>query len=139
MPTGRAIHVLYVDDYAPMSEIVTESLEQEGFRVTACLDGLAALAVMSDTGQAIDIAVIDYNLPGMQGDELARRIRALAALPVVIVSGYVNARLQDLASASGALRVIDKATLYDGLAGLLRELIQQGTGQPAPPCNPTKP
>lgn len=126
MEPAAELHVLYVDDYAPMCEIVTESLEEEGFRVTACRDGRAALATIAAPGQAFDIAVVDYNMPGMQGDELTRRMLELAQLPVVIVSGNVDARVRELATAAGARAVIDKSALYSGLAGLLRRLLQQG-------------
>ncbi len=94
--------------------------------VTACHDGHAALAAIASGGQAFDIAVVDYNMPGMQGDELVRRMLQLAPMPVVLVSGNVNPQLRELATASGARAVMDKSVLYGGLASLLRALVQEG-------------
>jgi signal transduction histidine kinase/CheY-like chemotaxis protein len=72
---GTRRRVLVVDDNADAAESVANLLRLEGHRVEAAHDAGAALRV-AETLQP-DIAFIDLNMPGMDGYELARRLRAL--------------------------------------------------------------
>ena len=69
--------VLCVDDNRDVTDSAVELLRLSGFDALACYDGLHALA------EAIafipDICLIDLNMPGMDGDELAGRLRDQAA------------------------------------------------------------
>jgi CheY-like chemotaxis protein len=115
-----ARHVLYVDDYEPMCEIASEALERAGFAVTTCSDADAALAAAAKQPR-VDIAVVDLDLPGMRGDELARRLAS--DIPVVLVSGEVDAALRAQAEAAGAGALLYKGRLYDELPHLVRALL----------------
>ena len=81
--------VLLVEDEASTSRLVRVMLEREGFRVEVAGGGEAALAALSGTGAAIDLLLTDIVMPGMDGAELARRVRALRPeLPILLTSGY---------------------------------------------------
>lgn len=67
------VTVVVVDDEPPLVELVTRYLEREGYRVHAAHDGLAALEVIARTDP--DVVVLDLMLPGIDGLEVARRIR----------------------------------------------------------------
>ncbi len=77
-------HVLVVDDEARIREVVQYALEREGFRVTCVDDGLAAI----EAGQRgdVDLVVLDIGLPGVDGLEVCRRLRAIRAVPVLFLS-----------------------------------------------------
>ncbi|MFY0563215.1 CHASE domain-containing protein [Archangium lansingense] len=90
--SGDGRRVLVVDDNVDAAELLGDVLEMDGHQVTVVHDGLAALERMS----AIDPEVIflDIGLPGMDGYEVARRIRARpggAAPKLVAVTGYGQA------------------------------------------------
>lgn len=68
------IRVLVVDDEPQLAELIARHLRREGYQVTAVGDGIAALLAGRDT--EFQLAVVDVNLPGMNGFELATRLRA---------------------------------------------------------------
>jgi DNA-binding response OmpR family regulator len=76
--------VLVVDDDPNVAEVVTRYLEREGFGVEVARDGHAAL----DRALAVppDLVVLDLMLPGIDGLEVCRRLRALAPVPVVMLT-----------------------------------------------------
>ena len=86
------LKALVVDDIQVNLEIMRRYLESFGIAVTTAPDGFSAMAMLEraeHNGQAFDLAVIDYMMPEMAGDELARRIRAhplLARMKLMIAS-----------------------------------------------------
>ncbi|MFK7992366.1 MAG: response regulator [Sandaracinaceae bacterium] len=77
-------HILVVDDEARIREVVQYALEREGFRVTPVDDGAEALRA-AEAGD-FDLLVLDVMLPGMDGLELCRRIRASSKVPILFLS-----------------------------------------------------
>jgi len=78
-------HILVVDDEARIREVVQYALEREGFRVSAVDDGAKALDAL-ERGGDFDLAVLDVMLPGMDGLELCRRVRATSKVPILFLS-----------------------------------------------------
>jgi DNA-binding response OmpR family regulator len=79
-----AEHVLVVDDEPTVREVVQHYLEREGYRVQVAADGPAALAVM-DAG-APDLIVLDLMLPGVDGLDVCRQVRARGATPIIMLT-----------------------------------------------------
>ncbi len=88
---GKA--VLVVDDNEAVVDTLVAMLEQAGAEPGPCLDaGDALLAVEEDPG-AWDLVITDYDMPGMNGAELATRLRAIRPdLPVLLMSALPRAR-----------------------------------------------
>lgn len=86
---GRRMKVLLVDDNADSREMYALVLQADGHDVREADDGPAALAAF---GSAIpDVAVIDIGLPGMDGYDLARRIRSEPTwrdVTLIALTGY---------------------------------------------------
>jgi PAS domain S-box-containing protein len=97
-----AARVLLVEDNADAAESLAMLLKMLGHRVCAVGDAPAALdAAKADPP---DIALVDIGLPGMNGYELARRLRALETSPnplLVAVTGYGLAEDKERAAAAG--------------------------------------
>jgi len=82
-PAGAA--VLCVDDSENMLIICRAMLEASGYEVFTARDGNAGLEVLQQ--HSIDVAVIDNQMPGMTGTELARQIkRERKNVPVLMFS-----------------------------------------------------
>ena len=73
-----------VDDDATVSEVVARYLEREGYAVETVADGRTALdRALADIP---DLVVLDLMLPGIDGLEVCRRLRALAPVPVIMLT-----------------------------------------------------
>lgn len=86
--------VLVVDDDAPVRIVERRILEEVGYEITEACDGLEAVELLAqDT--ALSLLVADLDMPGLAGDEMARRIRAMRPdLKVLYVTGHID-RLMD--------------------------------------------
>jgi len=80
--------ILIVDDFSTMRRIVKNLLRDLGFANTSeADDGLTALPMLQ--GGKFDFLVTDWNMPGMQGIDLLKAVRAdpnLASMPVLMVT-----------------------------------------------------
>ena len=76
--------ILVVDDEANIVELARLYLEREGFRVSAVGDGLAALAQAEKEPPAL--MVLDLMLPGLDGHEVCKRVRAKSDVPIIMVT-----------------------------------------------------
>jgi two-component system chemotaxis response regulator CheY len=80
--------ILIVDDFSTMRRIIKNLLRDLGFNNTQeADDGLTALPILQAGG--IDFLITDWNMPGMQGIDLLKTVRAdenLSTLPVLMVT-----------------------------------------------------
>ncbi len=80
--------ILIVDDFSTMRRIIKNQLRDLGFNNTLeADDGLTALPILQAGG--IDFLITDWNMPGMQGIDLLKKVRAdekLVSLPVLMVT-----------------------------------------------------
>ncbi|MGL5467612.1 MAG: chemotaxis response regulator CheY [Shewanella sp.] len=85
---NKNMKILIVDDFSTMRRIVKNLLRDLGFNNTQeADDGLTALPMLKKGG--FDFVVTDWNMPGMQGIDLLRNIRAdeqLKHLPVLMIT-----------------------------------------------------
>lgn len=78
--------ILVVDDEPPIRQLVARILERKGHRVIQCGDAASALAVT----EPIDLLIVDFVLPDVNGRELTTQLReGRPALPVILMSGYL--------------------------------------------------
>ncbi len=88
----HGVHILLVDDNATNREVLTAQLGAWGVRVEGAEDGPAALKALylaKDTGDPFRIAILDMQMPGMDGTALGRAIKADPAFkdtPLVLLS-----------------------------------------------------
>jgi CheY-like chemotaxis protein len=80
--------VLCVDDDAGIRELYGALLSQNGYEVLAASNGRHALHVFQAKEEEIDAVILDYEMPGMNGLELAAWLKQRdPTLPVIMVSG----------------------------------------------------
>ena len=117
-------HILYVDDYDAMRELVSETLPDAGFQVTCVDSGKAALQALLAAPDKYAAVVSDYKLQGSSGIDLLQQItHHQFDVPVIIISGYVDDALRSKASLAGASLVISKTIDLGELCSALRSLL----------------
>lgn len=80
----EATRVLIVEDDATVAEVLTRYLRRAGFAVAIESDGLRGLSrALADLPHLI---ILDRMLPGISGEEVCRRVRRAAPIPVIILS-----------------------------------------------------
>lgn len=80
--------VLVVDDEYVISDILELALEDAGYQVEKASNGARALEMLEKT--RVELLITDYMMPVMNGEELARNLRAdpqFKALPIILMSG----------------------------------------------------
>ncbi len=79
--------ILFVDDHEVLARLSCEILEMQGYRAVSAYN--AADALQKFDQESFDILVTDFRMEGMNGLELARKVRAKRPeVPVIIVTGY---------------------------------------------------
>lgn len=76
--------ILVVDDEPSITEFISYNLRKEGYAVEIASDGATALDLA--LGFPFDLIILDIMLPGMDGYEVCRRIRAKSNVPVLFLS-----------------------------------------------------
>jgi response regulator RpfG family c-di-GMP phosphodiesterase len=92
--------VVVVDDDESMRMYLSETLTSGGYGCRSFANGPAALGWLAAAEEPVDLLLSDINMPGMNGLDLLRTVKAVAPhLPFILISG-----LCDLPTAHGALR-----------------------------------
>jgi CheY-like chemotaxis protein len=118
-PSGTPLHVLVVDDNEDAVALLVEVLGAMGHRVDVSYDGVAALdAIVRGTH---DVVLLDIGLPGLDGYEVARRVRQ-AGRPVrlVALTGYGRDNDKQMTRAAGFDAHLVKPVDFRKLAAALR-------------------
>jgi len=76
--------ILVVDDEPSITEFVSYNLKKEGYEVSVAENGDEALELAA--ANQFDLVVLDVMLPGMDGYEVCRRLRAVSSVPVLFLS-----------------------------------------------------
>ena len=86
--SDRPLRILIVDDDTLTRRFVDRVLREAGFETAVAEGGVEAIAVAQDF-QPVDLVLTDLMMPGMSGDELARRLRKVdPGLKVLYLTGY---------------------------------------------------
>jgi DNA-binding response OmpR family regulator len=81
--------ILVVDDEADIVELLSYNLKNEGFDVTSSYNGEDALKKLQNRREKFDLVILDLMLPGIQGMDVLRAIKAspaTASLPVIMLT-----------------------------------------------------
>jgi PAS domain S-box-containing protein len=125
-PRGTGQHVLCVDDDPAMVLMVDGLLRRAGYKVTTFEQPAAALARVVSDPYAFDIVVTDFNMPEMNGMELATALaRAAPHLPIIITSGFISDEMRQQAGELHVGALLQKEYSLERLAGLVHTVLEQ--------------
>jgi two-component system sensor histidine kinase/response regulator len=125
----RGLKVMAVDDTATNRRVLDAYLGSWGMRVTSCADGPQALEELqraAERGEPFDVAVLDYNMPYMDGVELARQIVAAPALRstrlvMLTSSGTGHAAAREAGVHEFLTKPVRQSRLYDAIASAMHQ------------------
>ena len=118
--------VLVVDDYDDAREMYAESLLVSGFRVAEAADGAQAVELARSLSP--DVILMDLSLPGVDGWEATRQLKADARtqhIPVVALTGHALSSAIDAAREAGCDRFVVKPALPEVVIDEVRRAISK--------------
>lgn len=115
--------VLVVDDEVQIRHAVRRALQARGYEVALAADGEQGLAEAED--RSPDLIVLDLNLPGMDGLEVCRRLRAWTAIPILVLSVREDESDKVTALDLGADDYLTKPFGVDELLARVRALLRR--------------
>ncbi len=110
---GEARKVLLIEDDVLISDILARKLSHSGLHVLHAASGPAAFAIL-EKGERPDVVLLDLILPGMDGFEILKKLKAdkeYAAIPVIILSNVDEQKEIDRAKDLGALDFLVKVSV----------------------------
>jgi CheY-like chemotaxis protein len=112
--------LLYVDDSLQRTEVIIARLKLLGYEVLAAANGVEALNLFS--AHPVDLAVVDYYMPGMGGDLVAMEMKSLRpSVPVIIFSGAFTLSEMVIAFVDGFVSTSDEP---DALINKIAEVLK---------------
>jgi two-component system response regulator MtrA len=121
--------VLVVDDDLALAEMLGIVLHNEGLDVVHCADGSSALAVFRESRP--DVVLLDVMLPGIDGIEVCRRIRAESGIPIVMLTARTDTIDVVVGLESGADDYVSKPFKPQELIARVRARLRR-TDEPEP-------
>ena len=127
---ARGLRALVVDDEQPACLRAVSILERIKISAESRQSGEAALERIKETHRAGDdfhLCLIDWKMPGMDGVELTRRIRAYLGqeLPIVLISAYDYTEIEEEARAAGANAFISKPLYRSSVYAAIKNTLEQ--------------
>jgi two-component system phosphate regulon response regulator PhoB len=118
-------HILVVEDHPSLADVLLRLMRQYGIRVTHARDGKEAIKEIKT--EAPDIILLDLSLPDMSGLEFARFVRRnekTKLIPIIAMSGSVNARESSLQS--GCNDFVQKPFRLPEMFAKIAKCLEQG-------------
>lgn len=123
--------ILVVDDEPEIVKVLRGYLEQAGFRVVTANDGPMALAQYKHERPAL--VLLDLNMPGMDGIDVARRVRASSNVPVIMVTARVEETDRLIGLELGADDYVSKPFSPREVVARVRAVLRRSETQRATP------
>jgi PAS domain S-box-containing protein len=116
--------ILFVEDDQDQLATIPRVLGRLGYEVTAAPSAAQALRTLGDARRSFDLVLTDFDMPGVNGVEFARRLATEhPGLPVVMVSGRLHAGEMPPDLPPNILRVLAKPYSQGALSEVLREIL----------------
>ena len=115
--------VLIIEDEEKILDFLRRGLSYEGYRVETAVDGTAGLASARETPP--DLVILDWMLPGLDGLEVCKRLRAAGEVPILMLTAKdaVSDRVEGLDA--GADDYLVKPFEFDELLARIRALLRR--------------
>lgn len=127
--------VLVADDEEKIARMVGTYLEANGFKVVLAYDGVQALARFRE--RAPDLAILDVNMPGLDGLELTREIRRTSSVPVILLTARAEETDRVVGLELGADDYVSKPFSPRELVARVRAVLRRSSQPATLPADPS--
>jgi two-component system KDP operon response regulator KdpE len=121
----RKQRILVVDDEAQIARVLRAGLAARGYDVRSASDGALALAAFDEWEP--DLVITDLSMPGVDGVELCRRLRARSAVPIIVLSVRDEERTKVEALDAGADDYVTKPFGIEELGARVRAALRRAS------------
>jgi two-component system cell cycle sensor histidine kinase/response regulator CckA len=116
--------VLLVEDEDAVRMFGARALRNKGYNVVEAPSGEAALKLLDDGADRIDVLISDVVMPGMDGPSMVRRARdKRPGMKVIFISGYTEDSLRKRMEVAGDVHFLAKPFTLQQLAGKVKEIM----------------
>jgi two-component system KDP operon response regulator KdpE len=122
-----SLAVLVVDDDAQILRALRTSLRTRGHEVQTAPNGETALEVLAE--ESFDLVVLDLGLPGIDGQEVIRRIRTWSDIPIIVLSVRDAQQQKVSALDAGADDYVTKPFAIDELLARIRAVKRRSSSE----------
>lgn len=128
---GRAVRILFVEDDVAHHALVHSWLKREGYHIDAFHNGLEAQQFLADSWA--DLAILDWDVPGVSGDKLLQKIRSRSQsiMPVIFQTVHSSeadiVRILDAGADDYLVKPYDREVLLARMRALLRRFAPMQT------------
>ncbi len=129
-----ATTIIVVDDDELVTKTLAADLDDAGFRPVTFVNGAEALQYLESGGPAAAL-LLDWSMPGMDGAEVLRRLRAAGhQVPVLFLTGHAHPIFEEAALAGGAVDFVDKSRSFAVVLQRLRLALAGAKRHATPPA-----
>lgn len=123
------MRALIIDDEVDLLDLYTMFLEEAGFSVEPCEEGLDGF--LSSIGENYDLIISDLNMPVISGQELLLEIRdgINKETPIIVVSGYVNDEVRQEMENLGHIYFVSKPIERDPFLKTVQAILDRENQQ----------
>ncbi|HJN19079.1 MAG TPA: response regulator transcription factor, partial [Armatimonadota bacterium] len=115
-------HLLVVDDYDDLRELIVFALMAEGFKVTEACNGAEALEAISSLSP--DLVILDIGLPDIDGIEVCKRARETTDVSILMLTGEMSADVAAQTLDAGATDYVRKPVELVELTARIRAALR---------------
>jgi two-component system, OmpR family, response regulator MprA len=120
-------HILVIEDETRIADLLRRGLTYEGFRVNVAGDGLTGLAKARDDPP--DLVILDWMLPGLDGLEVCKRLRAAGPVPIIMLTAKESVPDRVAGLNAGADDYMVKPFAFDELLARIRAQLRRNRPQ----------
>jgi CheY-like chemotaxis protein len=124
IPDGPGEVIMIVDDDPLVKTLVERVLTSEGYRVITASDGFEAIDIYKKFQSVVELVILDFKMPGMDGVALFNELQALnPRVPAALTSGFLDDEQLDSMLAKGLRGFIPKPLTQQKLLQKVRSLL----------------
>lgn len=122
---ATSLRVILADDHLMVLEILSDALATHAAMEISKACTLDAAMLLAETTPDVDLIVLDFDMPGMNGYAGLTRMVALNKAPVVVLTSVVHPGMSEAVKAAGGVGLLSKT---QGIADIIKKLFDLGYG-----------